>query len=213
MIKAIIFDLDNCLAAADEPGHELLAPTFDAIRAANRGTLSAEALERALAECWRHPLDWVARTYGFSDEMLTAGWAVNSRAEVRSPMYGYGDLGVLEELPALLFLVTSGFRRLQESKVRALGIRPRFERIDIDAIDEVDRKGKEALFLDILRAYDLSADEVMIVGDNEDSELAAGNRLGMRTVQILRPGVPRGTTATHVVSSLTELPALLEQLS
>ena len=34
MIKAIIFDLDNCLAAADESGRQLLAPTFAAIRRA-----------------------------------------------------------------------------------------------------------------------------------------------------------------------------------
>src|SRR5919199_2604461 len=151
MIKALIFDLDNCLAAADEPGPQLLAPTFEAIRRANHGTLSEETLERAFAECWRHPLDWVAREYGFSDEMLSAGWAVNARTEVDRPMRGYADLGTLAELPARLFLVTSGFRRLQESKVRALGIRSRFEHVVIDAIDEPDRKGKAALFADILR--------------------------------------------------------------
>ncbi len=211
VIEAVIFDLDNCLAAADEPGQQLLAPTFNAIRAANNGALSAAALDRALAECWRHPLDWVARTYGFSDEMLAAGWAVNAQAEVRTPMSGYADLGALAELRARFFLVTSGFRRLQESKVRALGIRSRFERVEIDAIDDPDRKGKESLIVDILRSSDLAPDEVMIVGDNEDSEIAAGNRLGMPTVQILRPGVQRGTTATHVISSLTELTELLRR--
>ena len=209
MIKALIFDLDNCLAAADEPGPQLLAPTFEAIRQANRGTLPEETLERAFAECWRHPLDWVAREYGFSDEMLSAGWAVNARTEVDRPMRGYADLGTLAELPARLFLVTSGFRRLQESKVRALGIRSRFEHIVIDAIDEPDRKGKAGLFADILRTYGLAPTEVLVVGDNEDSEIAAGNRLGIPTVQILRPGVPRATTATHVISTLAELPALL----
>jgi FMN phosphatase YigB (HAD superfamily) len=43
MIRAIIFDLDNCLSAADEPRKELLEPVFDAIRRANRGRLSDEA--------------------------------------------------------------------------------------------------------------------------------------------------------------------------
>ena len=46
VIKAIIFDLDNCLAASDEPGRQLLAPTFAAIRRANHGALSEETLER-----------------------------------------------------------------------------------------------------------------------------------------------------------------------
>ena len=32
-----IFDLDSCLAAADEVGEQLFAPAFAAIRAANDG--------------------------------------------------------------------------------------------------------------------------------------------------------------------------------
>ncbi|WP_437785786.1 hypothetical protein [Sorangium sp. So ce1097] len=44
MIKAILFDLDNCLSPADEPGRELLDPVFAAIRRENRGRLSEEAL-------------------------------------------------------------------------------------------------------------------------------------------------------------------------
>ena len=39
MTKAIIFDLDSCLAAADEVGEQLFAPAFAAIRAANDGSV------------------------------------------------------------------------------------------------------------------------------------------------------------------------------
>jgi hypothetical protein len=59
--------------------------------------------------------------------------------------------------------MTSGFRRLQESKIRALGIERRFERIQVDAIDEPDRKGKGRLFAEILREYGFSPGEVLIV--------------------------------------------------
>jgi len=45
MTKALIFDLDNCLAPANEVGEELFEPAFDAIRRANHGTVSNEALE------------------------------------------------------------------------------------------------------------------------------------------------------------------------
>ncbi len=211
MIRAIIFDLDNCLSAADEVGYGLLEPVFDAIRRANKGTLSDEALARAFEACWRHPLDWVAREYGFSDEMLAAGWEVAARTEVEAPMHGYPDLGTLAELPAMLFLVTSGFRRLQESKIRALQFESLFEAMHIDAIDEADRKGKEGVFKEILKNYQLSPEEVLIVGDNPDSEIEAGNRLGMRTVQILRAGVPRGSNAAHYIHSLAELKGLMTE--
>lgn len=211
MIKAIIFDLDNCLAAADESGRELLAPTFDAIRHANHGRLSDEMLERAFAECWRHSLDSVAKKYGFSNEMLAAGWAANSRAEVTVPMRGYPDIGALGKLPARLFLVTSGFRRLQESKVRALAVESLFEHIYIDAIDEPDRKGKEGIFKEILRTHALEPAEVLVVGDDAKSEISAGNRLGIPTVQIMRGGVQRADNATYHIESLQELGPLIEE--
>ena len=50
-----------------------------------------------------------------------------------------------------------------------------------------------------------------MVGDNPDSEIEAGNRLGIKTVQILRPGVPRGDNATYYVQTLTELKAILQR--
>ena len=211
MIRAIIFDLDNCLSAADEPGKGLLEPVFDAIRRANQGRLSDEALAGAFADCWRHPLDFVAKKHGFPEDMLAAGWAVCARLEVAVPMHGYGDLRTLADLPVLRFLVTSGFRRLQESKIKALGFERLFTAIYVDAIDEADRKGKQRTFEEILSAYQLGPKEVLAVGDNPDSEIEAGNRLGITTVQVLRPGVPRGNNATHHIEDLAELKSLLRR--
>ena len=52
MTKAIIFDLDSCLAAADEVGEQLFAPAFATICAANDAVgLSVEATPRRLV--WR----------------------------------------------------------------------------------------------------------------------------------------------------------------
>lgn len=209
MTKAILFDLDSCLSAADEPGRDLYQPAFEAIRKANRGTLSGSALDDAFEESWRIPFDVIARTHGFSKEMFEAGWNAFTQIVMTKPMHGYGDLGVLSELPAQKYLVTSGFRRLQESKVEMLGIRPLFEEILIDAIDEPNRMHKEGFFKRILETHAFSPSEALVVGDNPDSEIAAGNRLGIRTVQTLRPGVARDDRATHHIRNLAELNALL----
>jgi HAD superfamily hydrolase (TIGR01509 family) len=209
MIKAAIFDLDNCLSAADEVGAQLFEPAFDAIRKANRSTLTDQALEAAFSDCWRHPLDFVAAKHGFSPEMLAAGWKVFARTEVEVPMHGYPDLAVLAGLPVQRFLVTSGFHRLQESKVNALGIAHLFAAIHIDAIDEPHRKGKRRIFERILEEQGFAPEEVLVVGDSADSEIEAGNRLGIRTVQVLRPGVTRTSTATHHISTLSELKKFL----
>ena len=211
MIRAVIFDLDNCLAAANEVGEGLFEPAFEAMRNANHGRLSEAELEEALGECWRRPLDDVAHTYGFSREMLAAGWKIFAETIVETPMKGYEDIAFLRELPAQLYLVTSGFRRLQESKIKALGLDQVFAGIHVDAIDEADRKGKQGIFESILLTNKLKPEEVLVVGDNPDSEIEAGNRLGMKTVQILRPGVPRGDNATYYVQTLTELKAILQR--
>jgi len=209
--RAIIFDLDNCLSAANEVGTHLFEPVFDAIRRANRNcdTLSDATIERAFSDCWRHPLDWVAKTYGFSEEMLAAGWKASVGLQVETPMHGYSDLHTLKEFSALLFLVTSGFRRLQESKVRALGFEKLFAKVYVDAIDEPDRKGKQKIFEEILGTYQFKPEDVLVVGDNPDSEIEAGNRLGIGTAQILRPGVPRGNNALHYIHDLSELKDLV----
>jgi putative hydrolase of the HAD superfamily len=208
--SAVIFDLDNCLAPADELGRELLELMFAAIRRANQGRVSEAALERAFSDSWRLPLDVVAGKYEFSDEMLAAAWDVGRQLAITNPMIGYGDLSALADLPVKQFVVTSGFRKLQESKIDALNLRSKFAGTYVDAIDESDRKGKERIFQEIVEQHRLDPKTVLVVGDSPESEIEAGNRLGMQTVQILRPGVTRGTNATHYVRNLRELRAIID---
>jgi putative hydrolase of the HAD superfamily len=209
MVKALIFDLDSCLAAANEPGESLYTRAFQAIRDTNDGEVPEDQLRAAFTDCWRFPFDFIANKYHFSLVMRSAGFAAFSQIEVQKPMKGYGDLGVLAEIPAKLFLVTSGFRRLQESKVRALGIAHLFSEVHIDAVEESGPRGKLHAFKAILEAHGFSPNEVLAVGDNPDSEIAIGNQLGMVTIQILRPGVVASPAATHHIHSLAELKQFL----
>jgi putative hydrolase of the HAD superfamily len=211
IVHAIIFDLDNCLATSDEPGRDLLDPVFAAVRAANRGRLLEEELEAAFRDCWRYGFDRVAKEHGFSEEMRDAGWRAFARTEVREPMQGYGDLHVLPHLGDRRFLVTSGFRRLQESKVRALGIAHLFDEVVIDALDEPGRRGKERIFADLLARYRLQPAEAIVVGDDPESELSAARRLGLRPVQMVRPGIQPASGVVHV-TDLAELQKALVDL-
>lgn len=211
MIQAILFDLDNCLAAADEAGPALLQPVFAAIAQAAAGRLSASRLEQMQHELWRRPFDVVARQLEFSAAEHQAGWDAYRTVQVSQRLRGYGDLGVLEQLEVLRFLVTTGFERLQESKVDALGIRPSFHGVHVDAIDQPNRqrRGKQGIFEQILAVRRLAPEQVLVVGDDPESEIKAGNALGIRTVQILRPGVERSPTAALHIHSLSELLPLL----
>jgi len=208
-LPAIIFDLDNCLASADQIGTELFEPAFSAIANASDGSVSPGALQRAFADIWVHSFDWVACRYHFTPAMFEAGWNELIRVEVKKPMSGYADLHEIAAIPADRFLVTTGFRKLQESKIRALGIAKLFRNMIVDAIDEADHKGKCGYFEEILALYGYPRHEVLVVGDNAESEIAAGNSLGLRTIQLLRPGVVRSARATGHIDSLAELKSLL----
>ena len=109
---AVIFDLDNCLCPATAVGEALFAPTFNALREANRGVLDDSMLQRAIADCWHTSFDVVAERYGFSTEMIDAGNTAFGRVEVKSPLIGYADLPVVRELPVKRYLVTAVFRRV-----------------------------------------------------------------------------------------------------
>jgi putative hydrolase of the HAD superfamily len=209
MVRACLFDLDNCLCAANAPGPDFLRPLFEAIAAANEGTYGAETMRQICAECWFQPLDIVARKFAFTPAMRAAAWRAGAALKVTTPLLGYADLALVPTIEATRFLVTSGFRRLQDSKIDALGIRKWFAAVHVDAIDSPTPLGKEAIFRRILREYALQPGEALVIGDNPDSELAAGARIGIRTVQILRPGVVRSSAADHHISELGELQALL----
>jgi putative hydrolase of the HAD superfamily len=208
-IKALIFDLDNCLSPADAMGADFYRPAFEAIRAANEGSLSDAVLDQAFADMWRHPYDAVCALHGFNETMAAAGWAVFTRLEVCGPMPGYPDLALLDAMPRPLFLVTSGFARLQASKIRSLGLGPKFDAVFIDAIDAPERRGKGGIFAAIAAEHGFHHGEVCVIGDSPLSEIEAGKRLGMQTVQILRPGVAKGDNACHYVRDLQELRQLL----
>ena len=115
-----VFDLDNCLMDARAVG-SLFEPAFEAVRQANQRALSPEALEQALHACWFTAFDLVAQRHHFTPAMRAAGWQQFSQMEAKAPLRGYADIELLPRIPLRRYLVTSGFRRLQDSKIDALG--------------------------------------------------------------------------------------------
>jgi len=78
----------------------------------------------------------------------------------------------------------------------------------IDAIDESEPRGKYRIFQELLAQHGFRPGATLVVGDHPESEIEAGNRLGMRTVQMLRPGVPPSATAHAQIHSRRELKVL-----
>ena len=191
-----------------------MQPVLDAVRAANAvgDFLPQTRLDDALEACWDLSFDEVARLYALPEPLCRAWATAAAKLEVTEPLDPYSDVNVLWTLPLRFFLVTTGYQRLQESKIGALGFRTRFEAVYVDALDESPRLGKEGLFRQVLTEHRLAATDVAVLGDSAESELAAGQRIGLWTIQILREGVPAAPNAHWRIRDLSELPAVLAQI-
>src|SRR5437764_15178797 len=103
-----MFDLDNCLAEADEVGEQLFAPVLAAIRAANDGSVPEEKSRAVFAECWRVACDAVPDKYGNEAGRRLACVPADGGHRTDERLRRSGG----QDLPVQRFLVTSGFRRL-----------------------------------------------------------------------------------------------------
>jgi HAD superfamily hydrolase (TIGR01509 family) len=216
-LQAVIFDLDDTLFPVASLPANALAPAVAAARAANVGidAMPADRLERALADAFRHPFPVVVATHALPATLVQAWDAANRALVVTTDLAAYEDVvPVLTQLRLRRFLVTTGYRRFQESKLEALRIGGLFAQVYIDAVDDdsLAPKGKTAVFRQLLAEWDFAPAEVLVVGDSERGELAAGRALGMPTVQILRPGVSPAQLVDWRIASLEELPPLIDRI-
>ncbi len=129
---------------------------------------------------------------------------------------------VLRKLRAkyTLGLLTDGFLPAQQLKVQALGIEKYFESIVYtEQLGRESWKPSAAGFEKILRDMGARPENAVYVADNEQKDFIAPNRLGLATVQLLRPArihtpgcAAPGAAAHHVIGQIGELPGLVETL-
>jgi FMN phosphatase YigB (HAD superfamily) len=213
LLRAAVLDLDHTLF---DP-HTLPRATFlrleTRVRQLAAGVVSERTLEAALADAWRSPFDSVVKLHALPEALTTAWRDAACALEVTEPLIPFPDVvDGLQQLSLRRFLLTTGFRRFQESKVRQLGLACLFEAVYVDALDPPGPLGKRALLERLLREHALKASEVIVVGDRADDELSAGAALGMVVVQVLRPGVVPDRGIALQIPDLAGLPALVAQL-
>ncbi len=129
---------------------------------------------------------------------------------------------VLEQLrdSYKLALLTDGFLPAQRLKVEALGIEQYFSLIIYT--EELGRdfwKPSPAGFERILQQFHAPASQTVYVADNAAKDFIAPNRLGMSTIQIIRPNrihtdLPPGSKAAphHTITAVSQLVPMLRNL-
>ncbi len=208
---ALLLDLDHTLFDPESIPRAVMEPVFAELRLAHAriGGVSREILESSIPELMGSPITLVARTHGWPDELRRACLEASALAVLPERLPLFPDVADLIRLPQRKILVTTGVPSVQEQKIAALGLDAWLDAVYVDDALAVPRKGKKALFQEILRQEHLAPETVVVVGDNLESEIAAGAELGMRTVHIARGGCSPACPATHCMPDLRRLADVL----
>src|SRR5688572_7634151 len=176
--KALILDLDNTLFPTSAIGDELFAPLFKLIEGNQDFTGDLDNFKQ---EVMRRPFQKLAPEYGFSRELTEAGISLLNELQYHKPIATFEDYEALKNYPCRKFLVTMGFTKMQESKVNNMGIKADFEEVHI--VDpELTTQTKKDIFRDIIHRHGFQLSEVLVVGDDPESEIVAARELGLDAV-------------------------------
>ncbi len=205
--KAFIYDFDNTVFPVCSIGEKLFAPLFSLIE--NEGDY-ADTIDEIKDVVMRQPFQVVANKHGFNKElMIKAGFLLNEliyEGEINT----FTDYDEIKKIPGDRFLVTTGFTKLQKSKIMGVGIQEDFKEVHI--IDPaVTEKTKKEVFADILNRHNYQPHEVMIIGDDPGSEIMAAVELGIESVLYDKFHRHLETRATYKIDDFKRLRELLEE--
>lgn len=208
MIRALILDLDDTIFPTASIDSIIVKPFFDSLEEHN-DVLGPEAMAGAKADLWRKPFYVVASEYGFSGKMIQRSLEVLNKLDFELNIRPYVDYHELKGLKQDKFLVTTGFTKLQKAKIEGLGIGRDFKEILIDD-PSILPGGKVRVFQLIMEKYGYLPEELLVIGDNPDSEIQAAKILGIPAILIDRKG---GILSDReVIISFNELASKLPEL-
>jgi len=171
----IILDLDNTIYPVYSIGDELFKTLFELIEKSGEFEGSLNLVKR---DIMRKPYQVVAREYRFSDTLTASGIELLKNLEYTGPIEPFADYELVRKTPQQKFLVTTGFKKLQESKIRGMNIQNDFAEIRI--VDPMTSSiTKKDVFIDLIAKYGLFKQKLLVVGDDPDSELKAAGELGV----------------------------------
>jgi len=204
--KALIFDLDNTIYPVSAIADNLFGKLF-AVLDEYSGTINVgdnDRVAKIKEEMTRRPFQYIADKYELTKELNDKMVDTLRNMSYDLPMQPFEDYHHLKEIPLDKFLVTTGFVKLQMSKVIQLGIELDFKEIIIVDPD-VSRKTKKDVFADIMQKYNYQPADLLVIGDDPDSEIKAALELGIDTFLFDPNGVYPGAASTHRSDDLKQV--------
>lgn len=210
MKKAVIFDLDNTIYPVSSIAGNLFNGLF-AVLDQNARTINQpdnDAVSKIKEEMTRRPFQFIADKYGLDESIRDEMTEVLRNLTYDEPMHPFGDYHHLKQIPLEKFLVTTGYMKLQYSKIRQLGIENDFTEIVVVDPD-VSNKTKKDVFAGIMDKYGYTPQDLLIIGDDPDSEIKAALSLGIDTFLFDPTGRYHHEASTHRSGNLKDALDLL----
>jgi len=177
-MKHIFFiDLDNTIYFTKPNEEQLMGELYNFLESLDLG-ISKENFQLAKQDMLRTPFQKVAKKYGFSEELMPDILAYLQNRQVTKPLKPSDDYHYIKSLKGRKFIVTAGFLKQQTSKVKMLGIADDFEEVHVVDVSTTNKKEAFKLLID---QYNLKTDDILIIGDDAESEIKFGLELGITT--------------------------------
>lgn len=206
-IKAIIYDLDNTIFPVSAIGDKLFGPVFNLIADSGQHNDRLDAIRYAIM---RTPFRIVALRNNFSDELTQKAIELQETLTFDEAIETFEDYPEIRNIDAERFLVTTGFRNMQLSKINQLGIEHDFKEVHV--VNPVASSKKE-VFAGILERYGYTNAEVLVVGDDPESEIKAAKELGIATVLYDKNNITDTKEADYKIDHFKDLKAIYESYS
>ncbi len=129
----------------------------------------------------RQPFQVVAKDYSFSENLKSKCLQLLSDLTYEDKMEPFESYQIVRTIACKKYLVTTGFSKLQHSKIGQLGIQKDFDTIYVVDPSKSELTKKD-IFRQILHDHQYNPEEVLVVGDDLHSEIKAAKELGIETV-------------------------------
>jgi putative hydrolase of the HAD superfamily len=207
-IKAFIIDLDNTIFATRLLGETLYKPLLDLIRI---HVTDEKSFFNIKNEMMFKPFNFVATKYHFSEDLIDEANAFLMNLRCLEPIDPFPDYQALLKIPVEKYLVTAGYRGLQLSKIDKLGISDDFKEIHV-VDNTISASTKKDVFVDIIERNELAFNNLMVIGDDPESEIRYANELGIISVLYDKYDKLNMHSAAVKISDYGNLPDILAGL-
>lgn len=182
MKKALILDLDNTIYPVSSISENLFGDLFAVLDQHSEiiNADDADTVDKIKDEMTRRPFQHIADELNLDKKVRNQMVDMLRNMAYTQPMKPYADYQHVRTIPLEKFLVTTGFSKLQWSKVKMLGIEDDFKHIHIVDPD-VSPKTKQDVFTEIMRVYNYAPGDLLVIGDDPESEIKAAKALSIDT--------------------------------